>query len=283
MYFIIIIIMLKFVKIKPEAYTPTKVTSNAAGFDLYSPYDVVIPANGRILISTNLLFKFFSQEEEDYYCGIIKSRSGLCLNHYITVEDGVINDDDKEMKVLLYNHGNTEYKIKRGDRIAQLVCQKIQRPKNSSSSAAAAPPVLFYSKLSQEAYVPTPNTIGFDLYSPYNVIIPRRDNILISTKLRLYIPNGCYGNIESTSKSGFGLNGITVEGGVVDRDYMGDIKVLLYNHNNGNDYTVKKGDVIAQIICQKICYPTLVEKKKGENFNENGSSRGIAGFGSSGK
>ena len=151
--------MLKFVKTKPEAYTPTKVTSNAAGFDLYSPYDVLIPANGRILISTNLLFKFSSQDEKEDYCGIVKSRSGLCLNHHITVEDGVINDDDdnKEIKVLLYNHSNVKYKVKKGDRIAQLVCQKIRRPKNSSSSTAVAAPVLYYSNplASNNHFLPT--------------------------------------------------------------------------------------------------------------------------------
>ena len=119
---------LYFCKLTEEAYAPTRATAMAAGLDLYSPFEVVIPSNGKILISTNLRFKF--PKGRGGYCGIIKSRSGLCLNHHITVEDGgfITTDNNEEIKIVLYNHGENEYKVKRGDRIAQLICQEICFP-----------------------------------------------------------------------------------------------------------------------------------------------------------
>ena len=144
--------------------------------------------------------------------------------------------------------------------------------------------ILYFHKITPEAYTPTkatPMAAGFDLYSPFEVVIPSKGKVSISTKLQLTIPENYYGKIESTNRSGLCLNHhVTVEGGVIDRDYMGEIKVILYNHGE-NEYKVKTGDCIAQIICPKICYPTLVEETK-KNRQLVGE-RGCAGFGSTGK
>lgn len=48
--------------------------------------------------------------------------------------------------------------------------------------------------------------------------------------------------------------------GVVDEDYRGILKVVLFNHSD-SDFEVKAGDRIAQLICEKIYYPDLEEVK----------------------
>jgi len=45
---------------------------------------------------------------------------------------------------------------------------------------------------------------------------------------------------------------------VIDSDYRGNVGVILYNHSD-DDFTVNKGDRVAQLICEKIVYPDVVE------------------------
>ena len=69
---------------------------------------------------------------------------------------------------------------------------------------------------------------------------------------------------------------IDVGAGVVDEDYRGPLGVVLFNHANA-DFEVKQGDRIAQLICEKIVYPELVEV---EDLDQ--TERGEGGFGSTG-
>lgn len=48
--------------------------------------------------------------------------------------------------------------------------------------------------------------------------------------------------------------------GVIDEDYRGNVGIILYNHSN-EDFTVNRGDRIAQLICEKIAYPDILESK----------------------
>jgi len=63
------------------------------------------------------------------YAGFVNPRSGLALKHGITVlnADGVIDPGYRgEIGILLINHGQEEFKINKGDRIAQLIIQKYE-------------------------------------------------------------------------------------------------------------------------------------------------------------
>lgn len=51
---------------------------------------------------------------------------------------------------------------------------------------------------------------------------------------------------------------IVVLAGVIDSDYRGNVGVILFNHSD-EDFTVNKGDRVAQLICEKIVYPEVVE------------------------
>jgi dUTP pyrophosphatase len=58
--------------------------------------------------------------------GRIAGRSGLALNHSLTVGAGVIDQDYRgNIGILLFNHSLTDYVIKKGDRVAQLILERI--------------------------------------------------------------------------------------------------------------------------------------------------------------
>ena len=102
------------------AYIPTKGSVNSAGFDLYSPYDLMIPSNGKDLVFTDLSIEF----PYGYY-GRIAPRSGLASKSFIDIGAGVIDPDyTGNIGVLLFNFGNDDFYIKRGDRIGQLIFEK---------------------------------------------------------------------------------------------------------------------------------------------------------------
>jgi len=110
---------LKIKKLNPEAIIPSYQTKEAAGFDLHSIEDVILNPNERKLIATGLAF-----EIEYGYEVQIRPRSGLAFKHGITVlnSPGTIDSDYRgEIKVLLINHSNEKFEIKKGDRIAQAV------------------------------------------------------------------------------------------------------------------------------------------------------------------
>ncbi|KFQ34568.1 hypothetical protein N331_10704, partial [Merops nubicus] len=67
--------------------------------------------------------------------------------------------------------------------------------------------------------------------------------------------------------------------GVIDEDYRGNVGVVLFNFGKENfEGKFKKGDRIAQLICERICYPELEEVQTLDD-----TERGENGFGSTGK
>ena len=96
----------------------------AAGYDLYSAYDYVIPAQGKVIAKTDISIRV-----PDGTYGRIAPRSGLSAKHHIDVGAGVVDQDyTGNVGVVLFNHAQVEFEIKKGDRIAQLVCEKIEYP-----------------------------------------------------------------------------------------------------------------------------------------------------------
>lgn len=56
-------------------------------------------------------------------------RSGLAVNHFIDIGAGVIDPDYRgNVGVVMFNFGAEDYKVKKRDRIAQLICEKIHFP-----------------------------------------------------------------------------------------------------------------------------------------------------------
>ncbi|XP_054750921.2 deoxyuridine 5'-triphosphate nucleotidohydrolase-like [Lytechinus pictus] len=138
--------------------------------------------------------------------------------------------------------------------------------------------VLRFKRVSPDAIAPvrgSEHAAGFDLYSCESKVVKAKDKALIPTGLQIALPEGCYGRI--APRSGLASKHfIDVGAGVIDRDYRGDVYVLLFNFSNA-DFEVKKGVRIAQLICERILMPTLVET---QTLDE--TSRGEGGFGSTG-
>ncbi|XP_012670262.2 deoxyuridine 5'-triphosphate nucleotidohydrolase, mitochondrial isoform X2 [Clupea harengus] len=140
-------------------------------------------------------------------------------------------------------------------------------------------PVLRFAKLTKNATVPTRGSskaAGYDLYSAYDYTIGPMDKAIVKTDIQIAVPSGCYGRV--APRSGLAVKYfIDVGAGVVDEDYRGNVGVVLFNFNK-ETFEVKKGDRIAQLICEMICYPDLLEL---ETLDE--TERGEGGFGSTGR
>ena len=114
------------VRLDPDLALPTYAHVGDAGLDLCAREDGhLAPAGGRLLMPTGIAIAI-----PPGYAGFVLPRSGLALKHGISVVNapGLIDSAYRgEIKVVLLNTDPTEaYRIHRGDRIAQLVLQRIE-------------------------------------------------------------------------------------------------------------------------------------------------------------
>jgi dUTP pyrophosphatase len=139
--------------------------------------------------------------------------------------------------------------------------------------------VLKFKRMTENAYKPCKGSAlaaGYDLFSAYDYVVKAHGKELVKTDLQIQIPEGCYGRV--APRSGLAWKQfIDVGAGVIDSDYRGNVGVVLFNFND-TDFEVKKGDRVAQLICEKIEYPDLLEEE--EALEE--TQRGSDGFGSTG-
>ena len=108
-------------KISKEVITPKYKTDGSSGVDLSAFLDkeVVIKPNSSELIPTGLQVAIPEELEIQ-----IRPRSGLAAKESIGVlnSPGTIDSDYRgELKIILFNHGNKDFIINNGDRIAQMV------------------------------------------------------------------------------------------------------------------------------------------------------------------
>ena len=110
---------LGFKRIHPDATLPAYAHSGDAGMDVRSVADVSIPAGARALVPTGLVAIIPPGYEIQ-----VRPRSGLALKHGVTVLNapGTVDSGYRgEIGVILANLGETEFRVAKGDRIAQLV------------------------------------------------------------------------------------------------------------------------------------------------------------------
>lgn len=117
--------------------------------------------------------------------------------------------------------------------------------------------------------------MGFDLFSGYDCTIPAKGKAFVKTDIEIAVPNGCYGRI--APRSGLAKDHfIDIGAGVIDPDYRGNVGVVMFNFGE-EDFKVKKGDRIAQLICERVFIPELQEVE-----SLDATDRGDGGFGSTG-
>lgn len=113
-------------RLDPEIALPEYASPGDAGADLVASESVMIGAGGgRALVPTGAAIAI-----PDGYAGFVQPRSGLALRHGVTCLNtpGLIDSGYRgELKVLLVNTDpNEDFRIERGDRIAQLVIQRVE-------------------------------------------------------------------------------------------------------------------------------------------------------------
>ena len=107
-----------FEKTHPNAILPSKKFPQDAGWDLHSVEDTIIPANGQNTVNIGLKLAFL----DSGYWFKIESRSGLAFKNDIVAFAGIIDGTYRgNVGIKLFNFGNTDYQVKTGDRIAQMV------------------------------------------------------------------------------------------------------------------------------------------------------------------
>ena len=118
-------------KLIEDIRLPSYGSSQAAGLDICSSEDYVVAPRTRIVVSTGLSVSWSGVDEENYYLRVAP-RSGLSVKNNIDIGAGVIDCDYRgEIKICFINNDNTnEYLIKKGDKVAQLILEKINRFSN---------------------------------------------------------------------------------------------------------------------------------------------------------
>jgi deoxyuridine 5'-triphosphate nucleotidohydrolase len=106
-------------KMDKDAKLPTKATDESIGYDLYAFSDFNVPAGSRVLHGLKLKFTV------PVGCyGRIAPKSGLAFKNGIDVGGGVVDRDyQEEVSVMLFNHSDTSYYFKKGQKIAQVILE----------------------------------------------------------------------------------------------------------------------------------------------------------------
>lgn len=113
---------LRIKKLGQDAVLPTYSHPGDAGLDLFSSQETIIKPQERKLISTSIAMAIPSG-----YVGLIWDRSGIASKHGLKTMAGVIDSNYRgEIKILLHNLSNIEFKVEKGMRIAQMLIQPVE-------------------------------------------------------------------------------------------------------------------------------------------------------------
>jgi len=131
-------------------------------------------------------------------------------------------------------------------------------------------------RLSNQAILQTKGSrlaAGHDIYAISEFTIPAQGQVLAETGIRIGLPKGTYARI--APRSGLAnKKGIAINGGVIDVDYTGEIRVIMINHGKA-DCRIQEGDRIAQLMIEKINISDIMEVDELEL-----TERANSGFGS---
>lgn len=113
-------------RLDPEVPLPRYAKGGDAGADIVSRIDITLAPGKRALVPTGIAIAL-----PDGYVALVHPRSGLAIKHGVTMVNspGTVDAGYRgELQIILINHDKSEaVSFKRGDRIAQLVIQKVER------------------------------------------------------------------------------------------------------------------------------------------------------------
>lgn len=132
--------------------------------------------------------------------------------------------------------------------------------------------------LDEGAYMPErahPTDAGLDLRSPINAKVYPHGSVVIDTRVHVELPVGHAGVL--ISKSGLSVKHDITSTGLIDEQYVGSIRVKLYNHGDST-YQINSGDKISQLVVVPVRYEPVEVVDKLDS-----TARGSGGFGSTGR
>ena len=116
---------IKIKKINSDAILPKYAHRGDAGMDLFSAEELILKPKHRIAVKTGI-----SIELPKDYVGLVWDKSGVVLKSGIKTIAGVMDSGYRgEYKIVLVNLSSNNFEIKKGQKIAQLLIQKIETPK----------------------------------------------------------------------------------------------------------------------------------------------------------
>jgi len=137
---------------------------------------------------------------------------------------------------------------------------------------------LRFKQLDPRAVLPqrgSARSAGLDICSIEDLEIGPRQRVAARTGLAVAIPPGFYGRV--APRSGLAAkNGLDVLAGVIDSDYRGEVRCLLYNTSD-ETIILPAGNKICQLLVEQIIMPEAVWATDLED-----TARGAGGFGSTG-
>lgn len=115
--------LIKFQKISDEAIMPHYAHQGDAGLDIFSAEETVVKAGERKNIKTGI-----KMELPEGFVGLVWDKSGLALKNGIKTMAGVIDSGYRgEIEIVLVNLSDQNFKIEKGQKIAQMLVQKIEQ------------------------------------------------------------------------------------------------------------------------------------------------------------
>lgn len=203
--------------------------------------------------------------------------TGICDQYYETAEP----DEDGEHDSDAANQTDTQGNAPRETRPEDIGTGRMRASESDGSDAPIGTcPYILVKRMSDDAVVPhamNPGDAGFDLSAAEDVTLAPGRRSVVDTGIAVCIPRGFAGMV--LSRSGLAAEkGIAVLNapGLIDSGYRDSIQVILINTGD-SEFTLKKGDRVAQLVIQSVEDPYLAET----NIIPD-SERGMNGLGSTG-
>ena len=117
---------------------------------------------------------------------------------------------------------------------------------------------------------------GYDLYAAYDTEVPAHGKAMVKTDIAVKLPRCTYGRVAPRSGLAWKKD-VDVGAGVIDRDYRGNVAVVLFNYAT-TPLQVENGDRVAKLILELY----LEECRIGEVDFLDVTERGAGGFGATG-
>lgn len=169
---------------------------------------------------------------------------------------------------------NNKKEDKKPEAVSTTTENKITAPENKT----ATPAKLIIERVNDQARLPQKahnGDAGYDLYSNDYYSIPPYGQDLVSSGVRMVIPEGYVGLI--WDKSGLALQGIKSMGGVIDSNYRGEIKMVVKNLSE-EIFNIIPGQKVAQILIQPVMDLPISEEVITDETERQAKSFGSSGL-----